>query len=176
MTVSTESQPPTTQGYIVAQPNHSANWQQNKHILITVGVISGLIATAFSVIGAWLILPVAGIEFIALGSALYVVCRQGQQRHIIRFCKDDVIIEKGNQQLTQCWHFKKDHCSLLVHRPAHHWDAIHLEISGYADDGQTLQITVGDFLNKADSQQLLTTLKAQGLPVRSDSIDTLQAM
>ncbi|WP_101760149.1 DUF2244 domain-containing protein [Oceanicoccus sp. KOV_DT_Chl] len=165
-----------TASYIIAQPNQSASWQRNKQILIVVGLLSGVVATVFSLIGAWLILPVTGLEITALGSALYIVCRQARQRHIIRFCGEHLIIEKGFNKPQQFWRLDKAQCRLLVQRPAHSWESIHLEITHTNAVGESLQISLGEFLNRADSEQLLATLRQQGLAVRNDSYNVEQAI
>ncbi len=154
---------------IVAQPNQSASWETNKQLLIGFSLFSCVIATAFSLIGAWMILPFAGLEMTALGGALYIVCRKLNLRHVLRIDEAVLIIEKGIGQPQHSWRFSKSACSILVERKHHPWDPISIAICGYDEQGALQQIPVGEFLNQADSQLLLETLKQQGLSIRSDS-------
>lgn len=156
--------------YIIAQPNHSASWQANKQILLVFGLFLGLVATAFTLIGAWILLPFAGIEITALGSALYISCRRSKQRHVIRFDGSQLIIEKGLRQAERRWVFDKQAVSLVVTRNQHPWDPLRIRLCNKNHDGYGELIAIGDFLNREDSKKLLALLRAQGLTVSSDSL------
>ena len=158
--------------YIIAQPNQSASWQSNKQLLLTVGLITGFIATLFSLMGAWLILPFAGIEITALGGALYVVCRRLNLRHVLHFSGDLLIIEKGMKQAQQRWQLHKQTTSIIVERQNHPWDPIKIYLCSRHQQDTCEQIAVGDFLNSEDSQQLLRILRQQGVAVGTDSRNT----
>ena len=159
---------------IIAQPNQSASWQSNKRILLGIGILSGLVATACGLLGAWLILPFAGIEITALGSALYIVCRRLNVRHVLRFCDDQLIIEKGRGQPQQRWQLDKHSTSIFIERQLHPWDPIKISLCcrqrGPDNKTRIETIPIGDFLNREDSQQLLAVLREQGLMVRNDSV------
>ena len=150
---------------VIAQPNQSANWETNKQLIIGFGLFSGLVATGFSLIGAWMILPFAGLEITALGSALFIVCRRLNIRHVLYFSGDELFIEKGAKHPEQAWRLLKSDTQLIVERGNHSWDP--LQISLY--NSQSGEIAIGDFLNQDDSKELLAALKVQGLRVRSDS-------
>lgn len=174
ITVSTDNtSPPGTSRspccrYIIAQPNCSASWQTNKIIIVITGLMAGMIAALFSAIGAWLILPVAGIEITALGSALYVVCRQTNRRHVIRFNGQHITVEKGLQQPQHTWHLNTATTAIFVDRQSLQ-DPLKITLYCQHDSGQYELIPIGDFLNNTDSQQLLVVLREQGLRVNSDS-------
>jgi uncharacterized membrane protein len=51
---------------IVAKPNCSATWRSNQLVLLPLALPSLTIATAFALLGAWPILPFAGLELLAL--------------------------------------------------------------------------------------------------------------
>ncbi|MEE8059209.1 MAG: DUF2244 domain-containing protein [Pseudomonadales bacterium] len=154
---------------IIAQPNQSASWQTNKQLILCLGIFSGVIATVFGLLGAWLILPLAGIEITALSGALYVVCRKQNLRHVLHFSGDQLVIEKGINHPEQVWQSSKQSTSIIVERQAHPWDPIKISLTCF-NGAVVEQISVGDFLNKEDSQQLLEVLRQQGLIVRNDSV------
>lgn len=60
----------------VARPNRSLALEQTRRLVFFAAVISGGIAVAFACVGAWPILPFAGLEVAALWLAL-----RHQQRH-----------------------------------------------------------------------------------------------
>lgn len=153
---------------VIARPNQSASWEANKHLLLGVGVLSGVIATAFSMIGAWMILPFAGLEITALSGALYVVCKKLNQRHILHFSGDQLIIEKGMRFPQKTWTLPKPHCFISVERCRHPWDPIRITLCCHRG-GHNETISIGEFLNRDDSDRLLSVLREHGLPVRNDS-------
>ena len=50
---------------IVAEPNRSASWEVNKMVLLAMCCLSGVIAGGFALLGAWPILPLAGLETVS---------------------------------------------------------------------------------------------------------------
>lgn len=157
---------------VIARPNQSSNWEANKQLLLGVGVLSGLVATGFSLIGAWMVLPFAGLEFTALGGALYVVCRKLNQRHILHFSGELLVIEKGIRFPQQVWQLPKQHCFLSVERKRHPWDPIRIAVCCH-HLGHSEHIAIGDFLNREDSKELLAVLRRYGLAVRNDSANVI---
>lgn len=154
---------------IVVEPNRSASWNQNKILIGILGCWCLLIACAFALIGAWMILPFAGIEIAALLAGCYSVCWNLHRRHVLRFCEDGVTIEKGRLLPNQVWHFSKHHTSISVERRDHPWDPLKIFLCSRDHQGAIELIAIGDFLNKDDSTQLLKVLRQRGLAVLNDS-------
>ncbi|GAB3287235.1 hypothetical protein GCM10027297_31800 [Parahaliea aestuarii] len=148
---------------IVAHPNRSASWQANKLVLLALSVPSLGIAIGFAMVGAWPILPFAGLELAALGSALYVVNWKLQYRHVITLTDDEVRIDKGFYLPRQSWRFDRAHTGVAIEREPHPWEGpgICLQHRGEA-------VRVGEFLNREDCLALLQLLRRE-LRVRSDS-------
>src|SRR6185312_12265693 len=94
-----------TENLLIAQPNRSASWRVNKIVIAAFALWLGLIATFFGVIGLWPIIPFAGLEVAALGAALYYVCWKLQQRHVLRFRENRLILEKGFYYPRFTWRF-----------------------------------------------------------------------
>ena len=80
---------------IIAKPNHSSSWRNNRLALLAIAVPSLGAALGFTLLGAWPILPFAGLEIAALGAALYYVNWKLQYRHVITLSDDSVCIDKG---------------------------------------------------------------------------------
>ena len=149
---------------LIAQPNRSASWRVNKIVIAAFALWLGLIATVFGVIGLWPIIPFAGLEVAALGAALYYVCWKLQQRHVLRFRENRLILEKGFYYPRFTWRFGLDAVSLSVEVQQHPWDPLKIFLCCRDE-----QIPLGNFLNKDDSKKLLDLLKQQGLRVRNYS-------
>lgn len=154
---------------IIARPNQSATWRANKLVLLALSVPSLGIATGFALLGAWPILPFAGLELAALGSALYRVNWKLQYRHVITFCDDRVRIEKGFYLPRQSWRFSRDSTGLSIDREKHPWDG-----PGICLHNRSERVTVGEFLNRDDCLQLLQLLRGE-LRVRADAERVVQA-
>lgn len=155
---------------IVAKPNRSANWQDNKKLMLALAAPCMLIAIAFGVAtGTWMILPFAGLELTAIAIVLYIVCNRLQYRHVLIFDNYQLYVEKGRYRPQQVWHFILDSVFVSVERPKHPWDPLKIHLYGNDPQGDHQQVIIGDFLNKQDSQQLLNILRKQGLRIRNDS-------
>lgn len=145
---------------IVLQPDSSASWAINKRVLYGMTIFSLAIAGAFAAVGAWVVLPFAGLEMLALGSALYWVSWKQQYRHVLHFRDGRLLIEKGVYYPKRQWHW---HCSasrILVGEAAHFLDPLRISL---CCGGET--VPIGDFLGREDSHALLRFLKEQGLRV-----------
>ena len=139
---------------IVAKPNHSSSWRNNLWILAAVAVPSLGAALAFTFLGAWPILPFAGLELLALGGALYYVNWKLQYRHVITLDDQIVRIDKGHYAPRRSWEFTRAESNLAVTPEQHPWEGPALAVH---DREQT--VSVGEFLNREDSLQLLSLLK-----------------
>lgn len=149
---------------LIAQPNRSASWRLNKLIITMFAIWWTLIAGFFVYLGLWPIAPFAGLEVGGLALALYYVCWKLQQRHVLRFRAQQLIVEKGAYYPRFTWRFARDAVSLSVEVQHHPWDPLKM----FLCDGNE-QIPLGNFLNRDDSKTLLALLRAQGLRVRNYS-------
>jgi uncharacterized membrane protein len=141
---------------IVAEPNRSASWRTNKIVLILMCCLSGMIALGFAALGAWPVLPFAGLEMLALGSALYYVCWKLRYRHVITVNPQTVRVQKGHYYPRQSWDIPFDEVALSVTQEKHPWDAPGISLFSRGEE-----ISVGEFLNREDSLKLLSLLKGK---------------
>ena len=141
---------------IIAQPNRSASWRANKLALLALAVPSLIIAIGFTALGAWPILPLAGLELLALGSALYYVNWKLQYRHVITVSQDSVRIDKGFYTPKQSWMFPRQGTALTITPEQHPWDGPLMSLNGKGE-----YVSVGDFLNRDDSLKLVALLRQE---------------
>jgi uncharacterized membrane protein len=153
---------------IVAEPNRSASWQTNKFVLIAMCCLSAVIAGVFAFVGAWLILPFAGLEMLALGSTLYYVCWKLRYRHVVTLEDEIVLIQKGHYHPLQQWRFERDSTTIQVTTQSHPWDAPQISLCNRGD-----QVSLGEFLSKEDTDKLLALLR-QRLRVQSHAAKGLR--
>ena len=141
---------------IVARPNHSSSWRGNLYALLAISVPSLGAAIAFTLLGAWPILPFAGLELLALACALYYVNWKLQYRHVITLSEDSVQIEKGHYHPKQCWHFARQRTGLSITPEKHPWESPELALHDKQES-----VGVGEFLNQEDARELIALLRRE---------------
>ncbi len=145
---------------IILKPNCSSSWAGNRLLLIAITLISLAIAGGFAAIGAWLIIPFAGLEILGLTAALYWVSWKLNYRHVLHFEGSELCIEKGVYCPKQVWHWRRDDSAILVSEQ-HPLSPLRISLCCKGEE-----VSIGDFLSRDDSRALLRSLQAQGLPVR----------
>ncbi len=149
---------------IIAKPNRSASWRANKLVILAIGALSAIIAGGFWVVGAWVILPFAGLEIAALAAALYYVNWQLEYRHVLSFSGDNITIEKGFYRPRQSWRWSRAECYLVIQRPAKADDPALISVCRKGE-----AISFGEFLNQEGSAELIALLRQTGLAVHADT-------
>lgn len=151
---------------IIARPDQSATWSTNVLLLLALAVPVLVIAAVFALLGAWLILPFAGLELLALAAALYHVNWKQQYRQVITFSADSVWIDKGHYAPRQRWRFPRQNTGLTITAEYHPWDRPELCVHDRNES-----VTLGEFLNREDSLKLIDLLQ-QEICVRARSAAT----
>lgn len=79
---------------ITAKPNCSLTPHQRLGIFSAIASFSLIVAIGFTLAGAWLVFPFAGLELLVLGVAFYIVhCHSGDYESIT-IAGDDLAVEK----------------------------------------------------------------------------------
>jgi uncharacterized membrane protein len=79
----------------ITKPNASASTESVLKLLLSLVVLSGLIAMGFFHIGAWMVLPFAGLELVLVVLAFVVVLRHRGDYEKITFVENHVEIEQS---------------------------------------------------------------------------------
>ncbi|MEX1669960.1 DUF2244 domain-containing protein [Zhongshania guokunii] len=146
---------------IILRPNCSADWPENRRIIQTVMVFNGLLGLCFAANGAWLLLPFMGIEVLLLWLVLGKVFRKLQIQHIVSLDPQNLSIDVGHQRCERHWQWPRQTSFVLVTVLPHPWDPLQISISHCGES-----VSIGDFLNKDDSRELLSALRQNGLSIR----------
>jgi uncharacterized membrane protein len=84
-------------GYtIIARPNNSLSPDDSIKLLAAMASVAFLIAIGFASIGAWLVLPFAGLEILAFAYAFYTIYLHADDFESITIEDDRVVVEKRN--------------------------------------------------------------------------------
>ncbi|MCB1701546.1 MAG: DUF2244 domain-containing protein [Pseudomonadales bacterium] len=141
---------------IIAKPNCSASWRGNLLVLLVLAIPSLGAGIGFAMLGAWPVLPLAGLEMLALGSALYYVNWKLQYRHVITLSDDSVCIDKGFYTPRQSWKFPRHATGLAIVPERHPWEGPGLSLQGTGES-----VSIGEFLNRDDSLELAALLRRE---------------
>lgn len=143
------------EGHIVVCPNMSGEWGTTRLFLWIVSTMALLIAIVFTFMGAWLILPFAGFEVIALLSFMYWVAHQCRRKQVITIENNRVLVENGYHAPTSHWESELFFTRLIIDKPPYRGGQplkIFLR-------SQQLQLEVGEFLNEDDKKKLISELR-----------------
>jgi uncharacterized membrane protein len=141
---------------IIARPNQSASWRANLLLLFALSLPVLAIAVIFALLGAWLILPFAGAEMLALGAGLHYANRKQQFQQVITVSEDSVCIDQGRRTPSERWEFSRQNSGLTITNEQHPWDGPALCVHDRND-----RVTLGDFLNREDSLELMALLQSE---------------
>lgn len=148
---------------IVLTPNRSATWQQSKVLVIIIGIFVLTIAIAWSFVGAWVVLPFAGLEVGLLAFFMHKVCRKTYKKQVITIAPDQITVQVGIETPQKVWKFDTRATHISVVEPEHSMDKIKIHLT-YSNG----KIEVGEFLNQQDCTIARQTLLDAGLMVCSN--------
>lgn len=81
---------------IIARPNNSLSVEDGVKLLAALAGIAMVVALGFFHIGAWLVLPFAGLEIVAFAYAFHTVYLHADDFESITIENDRVVVEKRN--------------------------------------------------------------------------------
>jgi len=88
---------------IIARPNSSLTAKGRVYAVMIIAAFSLAVAIAFSLIGAWFVLPFAGLELVGIGYAFYFIHCHSQDYESIVIVGDEVSVEKKTTKLSVEW-------------------------------------------------------------------------
>lgn len=147
---------------VVITPNKSASWQQNLVLLFSLALLLLVISIGFAILGAWVILPFAGLEILLLSAVFYYVSWQVNRRQVLSIEEHFVILEKGYFAPRKRWIFARGELRLARINADHEWDAPSLSLFD-----KNKKIPLAEFVNKDDACQLIDVLA--GYAIRADT-------
>lgn len=144
---------------ITLHPNRSASWHETKRFLWLLAVPIVIIAIGWTFVGAWLVLPFAGIEFGLCVFLFYRVCHASYHQQRLELDPQQIRISEGYRH----WHetqIARRGALLNVLETEQHWRLPRLQL---VNDNAT--VNVGHFLNLEDRQALIEILSREGIIV-----------
>ena len=136
------------------RPNCSLPWRGVVRFYCGMLIVSFGIAIAFALMGAWLILPFAGLEMLVLGIALYTVARRNTRWQSISIKRDSVDIVQETLGCQQRQSFQRAWAQVVHQRAYIKGHPSRLYIRSH---GRTVE--VGACLNESEKKSLAYELK-----------------
>jgi len=143
---------------LILSPNKSMTWETNKKILLVMFVVSMIIGISFASIGAWMVLPFAGLEILLVGSGMYYVCWKLNFKHIITIESQSLVLQKGVYFPKHEWQWQFDQTQLIKCPNQYRMSAPYLFLKHLNET-----VEIGDFLNRKEKKDLREHLTRLGL-------------
>lgn len=140
-------------------PNRSATWAQTKWLVALLGGLCLLIALAWTMIGAYLVLPFAGVEVGLLWLLAHHVCTHTYSQQKLVIGVRIIEVQWGRRRLEKRWRFARQACRFKIAKARHSLSPDHICL----EDGRQC-VVIGEALSAADNQELIKLLQALGLP------------
>lgn len=99
---------------MVARPNSSLTAKGRVYAVVIIAAISFAVAIGFSLIGAWLVLPFAGIELLAIGYSFYYIHCHSQDYESIVIEGDQISVEKKSYKAVSKMVFNRYWVKVLL--------------------------------------------------------------
>jgi len=145
---------------VVLSPNKSMTWETNKKILLVMFFVSMIIGLAFTYVGAWMVLPFAGLEILLVGAGMYYVCWTLNFKQTISIQAESFVVQKGVYYPKHEWRWQTSQTRLIKQASNYRLGTPNLFLKNL---NQTIEI--GEFLNRADKKTLLESLLNLGIPM-----------
>jgi uncharacterized membrane protein len=141
-------------------PNRSATWQQTKHLIAAFALFISSIAIAWSLVGAWVILPFAGLEVGLLTLVMYLVSKATYRWETLLISSNSIQVTSSNGISIE---FFRPDTSLYYKKDLSLRCAPQLVLQAPLQ-----QFEVGSFLNLEDKERVHKCMQKAGIAVCSN--------
>jgi uncharacterized membrane protein len=138
----------------VIRPNCSLSWRLAVRLILGFSALLGCIATGFAFLGAWMILPFAGLEVVVLCIALYICAQRNNCCEVVAVGKDSVTVMRGRKEPEEGHEFQRAWAQVVHEQPVHHWYPSRLLIRSHGRE-----VEVGNCLTEEEREQLACQLE-----------------
>ncbi|WP_371195558.1 DUF2244 domain-containing protein [Glaciecola sp. SC05] len=145
---------------ITLSPNRSATWQHTKVVIAVMVAVVMIIALAWTFMGAWIVLPFAGLEVGLFALLMYKVSKFTYSKQVIRIAANTVTVEWGIKKVEESHEFEREELFVYYWEADEGW---HLPRISLGQAHRKLEI--GTFLNQDDREKLKLALDKAGLIV-----------
>lgn len=151
---------------LLLRPNQSLSWHGNVRVWAVLVAVSALVSAGMAAAGAWVVLPFAGLEILALAAGFYLTSRACQRQEILTIHEYEIHLEKGRHQKEAEWTLPRPYARLRLNAPPHPFTPPQLLLSH-----RDTCVSIGAFLNIEDTEILISMLETRGLTIERKEPD-----
>lgn len=138
----------------VIRPNRSLSWKGTQLFFVGMCAVSFGIATGFALIGAWLVLPFAGLEMLVLGACLYQSACRSARCEVVSIDSDVIEVQQGRHGPQRICRFQRAWARVNFRRPVQGWQPSRLTISSHGRE-----VEIGTYLTEEERNLLALELR-----------------
>jgi uncharacterized membrane protein len=137
------------------RPNRSLSNTETLAFFALTCAVSFSIAIGFLLMGAWIVLPFAGLEMGLLGLVLYLVSVRSGEREEVVVSRDTLRVARFGSRTARSWSFQRHWVRVRLEPSFYRWYAKRLKIVSH---GRALEI--GRMLAEEERMKLAEALEA----------------
>ncbi|MBF7073311.1 DUF2244 domain-containing protein [Glaciecola sp. MH2013] len=145
---------------ITLTPNRSLTWQQAKWIILIMVSVVMIIALAWTFVGAWVVLPFAGLEVGLFAFLMYKVTRFTYLQQIVRFDENHISVKTGINKVMRHETLLRQGTDIYYSETDRNWTTPKITLKNGSS-----KIQLGTFLNADDMAVLREKLESLGFPI-----------
>ncbi|MEN8167330.1 MAG: DUF2244 domain-containing protein [Pseudomonadota bacterium] len=138
---------------LVIQPNRNLSWNKTKLVFLFLALCLTAVAGYFLSLGAWLVVPFAGLELLVIGLGLYLQCCHAHQQQVIQIDNDSISVHAGRQGPEQAC-FPKAWSKIVQTHDPKGWYPSRLFIGSHGNF-----IEIGKYLIESERDTLAKNLR-----------------
>jgi uncharacterized membrane protein len=143
------------------RPNCALSWQATKYVILFFAACFTAVAAYFASLGAWLVLPFAGLELVVLVAGFYLSALAGHTREVIEIRGDELRVLRGGRRLKEVGALSRHWTRVALVRDPRGWHPSRLVLRSHS---RTLEIQTR--LVEAEREELAVELAARvGYPI-----------
>lgn len=142
---------------VLLEPNRSSSWYQTRQIILGFSAFLLTIGIGWLIAGVWMILPFVLIDIVVLSYFFYRVCEYTYQKQLIQIYPDKIQCQQGIRIASKPLILKRPCYIICDKKISRHY------LPAYSLSDDTVTISIGDFLNEQDLNELYQTLIQNGL-------------
>jgi len=143
---------------ITLLPNRSASMRQTKVLIVAVSAFVIIIGLGWSLMGAPLVLPFAGLDVFLFAYFMHKVCNSTYEKQVITIDDERVVFQSGKHSIEHTTKLERPSAFIVVAEPDIPSEPIVLSLS----DSKS-RFELGSFLSRSDKAEARLALKNAGL-------------
>lgn len=147
---------------ITLSPNKSMSWEANKKILLVMFIVNMTIAGGWVYMGAWPVLPFAGLEVALVGLGMYYASWKLNFKEVIKIDDDTLVLQKGVYFPKHEWKMSLNEIKVLKIPSKYR-----LSPAKFIIQYQAERIELGGFLNLKEKKVLAAELQSLRISITS---------